>query len=96
MDEIEDMSPALQLKLLRVLQEKEIMHIGGDRIIKVDVRIIAATNQNLEELVRQGKIRKDLFYPIDIFGFKCYNDHDVDFILSKKSPVRFLSTSACG
>ena len=65
LDEIEDMSPALQLKLLRVLQEKEIMHIGGDRIIKVDVRIIAATNRNLEELVRQGKIRKDLFYRLN-------------------------------
>lgn len=65
LDEIEDMSPALQLKLLRVLQEKEIMHIGGDRIIKVDVRIIAATNQNLEELVHQGKIRKDLYYRLN-------------------------------
>lgn len=65
LDEIEDMSPALQLKLLRVLQEKEIMHIGGDRIIKVDVRIIAATNQNLEALVQQGKIRKDLFYRLN-------------------------------
>lgn len=65
LDEIEDMSPALQLKLLRVLQEKEIMHIGGDRIIKVDVRIIAATNQNLEELVQLGKIRKDLYYRLN-------------------------------
>ena len=65
LDEIEDMSPALQLKLLRVLQEKEIMHIGGERIIKVDVRIIAATNQNLEILVQQGKIRKDLFYRLN-------------------------------
>lgn len=65
LDEIEDMSSALQLKLLRVLQEKEIMHIGGDKIIKVDVRIIAATNQNLEELVNQGKIRKDLYYRLN-------------------------------
>lgn len=65
LDEIEDMSSALQLKLLRVLQEKEIMHVGGDKIIKVDVRIIAATNQNLEELVRQGKIRKDLYYRLN-------------------------------
>lgn len=65
LDEIEDMSSALQLKLLRVLQEKEIMHVGGDRIIKVDVRIIAATNENLEELVRQGRIRKDLYYRLN-------------------------------
>ncbi len=65
LDEIEDMSPALQLKLLRVLQEKEIMHIGGDKIIKVDVRIIAATNQDIEELVFAGKIRKDLYYRLN-------------------------------
>lgn len=65
LDEIEDMSPALQLKLLRVLQEKEIMHIGGDRIIKVDVRIIAATNQDAEKLVSEGKIRKDLYYRLN-------------------------------
>ena len=65
LDEIEDMSSALQLKLLRVLQEKEIMHIGGDRIIKVDVRIIAATNENLDALVKQGRIRKDLYYRLN-------------------------------
>ncbi len=65
LDEIEDMSPALQLKLLRVLQEKEIMHIGGSRIIKVDVRIIAATNQDAEKLVSEGKIRKDLYYRLN-------------------------------
>lgn len=59
------MSSALQLKLLRVLQEKEIMHIGGDRIIKVDVRIIAATNENLDALVKQGRIRKDLYYRLN-------------------------------
>lgn len=65
LDEIEDMSSALQLKLLRVLQEREIMHIGGDRVIKVDVRIIAATNQNLESLVECGKIRRDLYYRLN-------------------------------
>lgn len=62
LDEIEDMSPSLQVKLLRVLQEKEIMRVGGTKIINVDVRIIAATNINIETMVRDGLIRKDLYY----------------------------------
>ncbi len=65
LDEIEDMSNALQIKLLRVLQEKEIMRIGGNQIIKVDVRIIAASNQDLYELVQKGKFRKDLYYRLN-------------------------------
>lgn len=65
LDEIEDMSNALQIKLLRVLQEKEIMRVGGNQIIKVDVRIIAASNQDLYELVQKGKFRKDLYYRLN-------------------------------
>lgn len=62
MDEVEGMSPALQIKLLRVIQEREIMHVGGDKIIIVDVRIIAASNETLEELVNQGTFKSDLYY----------------------------------
>jgi transcriptional regulator with PAS, ATPase and Fis domain len=62
LDEVEGMSPALQIKLLRVIQEREIMHVGGDKIIIVDVRIIAASNETLEELVNQGTFRSDLYY----------------------------------
>lgn len=65
LDEIEDMSNALQIKLLRVLQEKEIMRVGGNQIIKIDVRIIAASNQDLYELVQKGKFRKDLYYRLN-------------------------------
>ena len=65
LDEIEDMSPSLQVKLLRVLQEKEIMRVGGTKIINVDVRIIAATNINIETMVRNGQIRKDLYYRLN-------------------------------
>ena len=65
LDEIEDMSPSLQVKLLRVLQEKEIMRVGGTKIINVDVRIIAATNVNIETMVRNGQIRKDLYYRLN-------------------------------
>lgn len=66
-DEINQMPLYIQPKLLRVLQEKEVDHIGGDRSIPIDVRIIAASNQNLGELVEQGKFRKDLFYRLNVF-----------------------------
>ncbi len=62
LDELEGMSPALQVKLLRVIQEKEIMRIGGDKVINVDVRIITTTNEELRKLVKEGKFRKDLYY----------------------------------
>lgn len=61
-DEIGDMSPALQVKLLRMLEEKSIRRVGGQKQIKIDVRIIAATNRNLEQLVEEGTFRKDLYY----------------------------------
>lgn len=62
LDEIEAMTPMLQIKLLRVLQEREVMRLGGDKLIKVDVRIIAATNERIMELVSKGEFRKDLYY----------------------------------
>lgn len=71
LDEIGDMPIKLQTKLLRVLQQKEIMRLGGTKSIKLDIRIIASTNQNLKEQIKNGKFREDLFYrlnvvPIDI------------------------------
>jgi len=65
LDEVEGMSPALQIKLLRVIQEGEIMRVGGDRIISIDVRIIAASNVSLESLVSEGTFRSDLYYRIN-------------------------------
>ena len=65
LDEVEAMSPMLQAKLLRVLQEKELIRVGGDRVIPVDVRIIASSNEDIHELVRQGRFRKDLFYRLN-------------------------------
>ena len=62
LDEIGELSLGLQAKLLRVLQEKEIMRVGGDKIIPIDVRIIAATNQDLRKMVAQKKFREDLYY----------------------------------
>ena len=67
LDEIGDMPLSLQVKMLRVLQEKTIERVGGGQIIKVDVRIIAATHQDLEENIRKGKFREDLFYRLNVF-----------------------------
>ena len=65
LDEVEGMSQAMQIKLLRVLQEREIMRVGGNQIIHVDVRIIAATNESLEKKVEEGSFRRDLYYRIN-------------------------------
>lgn len=67
LDEIGEISPAIQAKLLRVLQEKEIIRVGGVKPISVDVRIIAATNQNLESAISKGTFREDLYYRINVF-----------------------------
>ncbi len=66
LDEIGDMDTGLQAKLLRVLQEKEFYRIGGKEPIRVDVRIIAATNQNLEKAVEEGRFREDLHYRLNV------------------------------
>jgi transcriptional regulator with PAS, ATPase and Fis domain len=66
LDEIGDMSPALQVKVLRVLQEKQFERIGGVKTLQVDVRIIAATNQDLEKAIEEKRFREDLFYRINV------------------------------
>lgn len=66
LDEIGDMSPALQIKVLRVLQEMTFTPVGGLKEVKVDVRVIAATNRNLGELVRKNQFREDLFYRLNV------------------------------
>jgi two-component system response regulator AtoC len=68
LDEIGDVSPALQVKLLRVLQEGEVRRVGESLPHQVDVRIIAATHQDLEELVRQQKFREDLYYRLKVIS----------------------------
>lgn len=66
LDEISEMPLALQGRLLRVIQEREIMRIGHDKVIPIDVRVIAATNRNLYEQVQQGKFREDLYYRLGV------------------------------
>lgn len=66
LDEIAEVSPALQAKLLRVLQQHEIRRVGGTEFIPLDVRVVAATNQDLETLVKAGRFRDDLFYRLNV------------------------------
>jgi Nif-specific regulatory protein len=66
LDEIGELSPPLQVKLLRVLQEREFERVGGTRTIKVDIRLLTATNRNLEDLIARGLFRQDLFYRLNV------------------------------
>jgi DNA-binding NtrC family response regulator len=66
LDEITEMSPQMQVKLLRVIQEKEVQRVGGTKAIKVDVRFLAATNRDLQEEVKRGNFRQDLFFRINV------------------------------
>ena len=66
LDEIGDISLATQVKLLRVLQEKKFERVGGVKTLAVDVRIIAATNRNLEKAIAEGKFREDLYYRLNV------------------------------
>ncbi len=71
LDEIGDTSLSMQAKILRALQEREIMRVGGAEPIKVDVRIIAATNRNLEQMLKEGKFREDLYYRLKVIPIVC-------------------------
>jgi len=96
LDEIGDVSPAMQSRLLRVLQERVIEPLGSVEPTKVNVRVIAATNQDLRKLVRKGEFREDLYYRIDVFSMKlpllCERREDipllVDHFISKFNRLR--------
>lgn len=66
LDEIGDITPGLQVKLLRILQEQEFERVGGTKTVKTNVRLVAATNRNLEEMVKKGEFREDLFYRLNV------------------------------
>src|SRR5207237_8709258 len=66
LDEIGDMAPGLQAKMLRLLQEQRFERIGSNETVQTHVRVLTATNQNLEQLVEQGRFRKDLYYRLKV------------------------------
>jgi DNA-binding NtrC family response regulator len=104
LDEISEMSPGLQVKILRVLQNHSFERIGGIKTIRVDIRVIAATNRNLEDLVSQNKFREDLFYRLNVIPIRVpplrERVSDIPLLLqhflhlfsrTKKKPLRRLS-----
>jgi transcriptional regulator with PAS, ATPase and Fis domain len=84
LDEISEISPFLQGRMLRVLEEREIMRIGHDQVIPVDIRIISAANRDLHELVEQGQFRKDLLYRLDVLQL------DIPPVRDRGNDIRML------
>lgn len=85
LDEIGELSLILQTRLLRVLQEKEVMRIGGNKIIPIDVRVISATNKNLSRKVRENSFRGDLYYRLNVFSLK------LPSLRMRKSDIPYLA-----
>ncbi|MGD8191285.1 sigma 54-interacting transcriptional regulator [Brevibacillus ginsengisoli] len=87
LDEIGEISPALQVKLLRVLQEREFERVGGTQTIHTDIRIVAATNRNLEAMVREGKFREDLYYRLKVIYLR------LPSLRERKEDIRLMADS---
>ncbi len=95
LDEIADLPMNMQVKLLRVLQEREIRPIGETKDIAIDVRVISATNANLEQLIKENKFRKDLFYRLNVLNIRIppLREHLEDVILLSEQFLKKLSLS---
>ncbi|WP_174735219.1 sigma-54 interaction domain-containing protein [Mesobacillus harenae] len=87
LDEIAEMDHRLQTRLLRVLQEKEIMPLGSSKTFEVDVRVIAATNKNLKQLIKEGKFREDLYYRLNVIPI------DIPSLAERKEDIKVLVNS---
>lgn len=98
MDEVGEMPPSLQIKLLRVLQEREVIPVGATEAIPVDVRIVAATNRDLEEEVRRGHFRSDLFYRLNVIAMELppLRERKEDLILLIEHTLQDLASDRDG
>ncbi len=85
LDEVTEMSPSMQVKLLRVIQERQMMRVGGTTTISVDVRFIAATNRNIQEAVRSNEFRKDLYYRLNVVSL------DLPPLAARKADIPLLA-----
>jgi Nif-specific regulatory protein len=107
LDEVGELSPGTQVKLLRVLQEREVERLGGTHTVKINVRMVAATNRDLEAAVRQGQLREDLYYRLNVFtiflpplrerrpDIPLLADHFIEkFASAQAKDVRRIATSA--
>ena len=108
LDEVGEISPSIQARLLRVLQEREVMRIGDDRVIPVDVRVVAATNRNLKKAMQDGGFRPDLFYRLNVLKLeipplrhrpedilKLLNCFMADYAQRFQRPTKKLTQAAC-
>jgi two-component system response regulator HydG len=98
MDEVGEMPPSLQIKLLRVLQEREVIPVGATEAIPVDVRIVAATNRDLEEEVRRGHFRSDLFYRLNVIAVElpCLRERRDDLVMLIDHFLQEMATERSG
>jgi DNA-binding NtrC family response regulator len=87
LDEVTEMTPAAQAKFLRVLQEREFLRLGGTRPVRVNVRVIAATNRNLHEAVERGQFRVDLYYRLNVFDIR------IPPLRERRDDIRLLAAS---
>ncbi|MEO1175506.1 MAG: sigma-54 factor interaction domain-containing protein, partial [Myxococcota bacterium] len=89
LDEIGDVSPAVQVKLLRVVQDREFERLGGHDVLRTDARFLAATHRNLEDMIRTGEFREDFFYRLNVIPIELQPLRD------RPEEVRHLATMFC-
>jgi transcriptional regulator with PAS, ATPase and Fis domain len=96
LDEVGTMNPSIQVKLLRVLQEREFERVGGTKTIKIDVRVIAASNQDLQKAVQEGRFREDLFYRLNVIPIMVppLREHKEDIPLLVNTILQRLTAKA--